>query len=60
MSIQQKLQLKLGLKPIMTQSLQQAIKLLPLARLELATYLAQELQVNPILEEIAPALEEEE
>ena len=60
MSIQQKLHLKLGLKVHMTQSLQQAIKLLPLARLELATYLAQELQANPVLEDVAPTLEEEE
>jgi RNA polymerase sigma-54 factor len=60
MTIQQKLQLKLGQKLHMTQSLQQAIKLLPLARLELANYLAQELQVNPVLEEVAPSLEEEE
>ena len=60
MSIQQKLHLKLGQKLHMTQSLQQAIKLLPLARLELANYLAQELQINPVLEEQAATLEEEE
>ena len=51
MSIQQKLHLKLGQKLVMTPSLQQAIKLLPLARLELQNYLAQEMQVNPLLEE---------
>jgi RNA polymerase sigma-54 factor len=61
MSIQQKLHLKLGQKLHMTQSLQQAIKLLPLARLELQNYLAQELQTNPVLEEqVAADLEEEE
>lgn len=53
MSIQQKLHLKLGQKLVMTPSLQQAIKLLPLARLELANYLAQEMQVNPLLEELS-------
>lgn len=60
MSIQQKLHLKLGQKLVMTPSLQQAIKLLPLARLELQNYLAQEMQINPMLEELAPSQEEEE
>lgn len=60
MSIQQKLHLKLGQKLVMTPSLQQAIKLLPLARLELQNYLAQEMQVNPILEEVTPSQDEEE
>lgn len=59
MSIQQKLHLRLGQKLVMTPSLQQAIKLLPLARLELAAYLTQEMQVNPVLEEL-PAVQEEE
>jgi RNA polymerase sigma-54 factor len=60
MSIQQKLHLKLGQKLVMTPSLQQAIKLLPLARLELQTYLAQEMQVNPVLEESVTQQEDEE
>jgi RNA polymerase sigma-54 factor len=60
MSIQQKLHLKLGQKLVMTPSLQQAIKLLPLARLELQTYLAQEMQVNPVLEEAVTQQEDEE
>lgn len=60
MSIQQRLQLKLKPALHMTPSLQQAIKLLPLARLELATYLSQELQANPVLEELATTVEEEE
>ncbi|HSP07582.1 MAG TPA: RNA polymerase factor sigma-54 [Acidobacteriota bacterium] len=60
MSIQQKLHLKLGQKLVMTPSLQQAIKLLPLARLELQNYLAQEMQINPLLEELPTTQEEEE
>lgn len=60
MSIQQKLHLKLGQKLVMTPSLQQAIKLLPLARLELQTYLAQEMQVNPVLEEAVTQQDDEE
>lgn len=60
MSIQQKLHLKLGQKLVMTPSLQQAIKLLPLARLELQNYLAQEMQVNPVLEETVTQQEDEE
>jgi len=60
MSIQQKLHLKIGPRLHMTPSLQQAIKLLPLARLELQNYLAQEMQVNPILEENLVAVEDEE
>jgi RNA polymerase sigma-54 factor len=60
MSIQQKLHLKIGPRLHMTPSLQQAIKLLPLARLELQNYLAQEMQVNPILEEQITTLEDEE
>lgn len=60
MSIQQKLHLRLGQKLVMTPSLQQAIKLLPLARLELQNYLAQEMQVNPVLEETVTQQEDEE
>ena len=60
MSIQQKLHLKLGQKLVMTPSLQQAIKLLPLARLELQTYLTQEMQVNPVLEEAVTQQDDEE
>lgn len=60
MSIQQKLHLKIGPRLHMTPSLQQAIKLLPLARLELQNYLAQEMQVNPILEEQITTVEDEE
>ncbi|MGV7221246.1 MAG: RNA polymerase factor sigma-54 [Nitrospinales bacterium] len=47
-----KLNLKLGQRLVMTPMLQQAIKLLPLARLELAQLVRQEIIENPILEEI--------
>ena len=44
--------LKMSQKLVMTPMLQQAIKLLPLARLELAQQVRQEITENPILEEI--------
>ena len=50
MVLEQKLQLKLTQKLVMTPTLQQAIKLLQLSRLELEQALGQELQVNPLLE----------
>jgi len=50
MALEQKLQLKLAQKLVMTPTLQQAIKLLQLSRLELEQALTQELQVNPLLE----------
>ena len=49
--------LKMSQKLVMTPMLQQAIKLLPLARLELARQVRQEIMDNPVLEEI---LEEED
>ncbi|KMP11297.1 RNA polymerase, sigma-54 factor (sigma N) [Candidatus Nitromaritima sp. SCGC AAA799-C22] len=49
--------LKMTQKLVMTPMLQQAIKLLPLARLELAQQVRQEIMENPVLEEI---LEDEE
>jgi len=49
--------LKMSQKLIMTPMLQQAIKLLPLARLELAQQVRQEITENPVLEEI---IEEDE
>jgi RNA polymerase sigma-54 factor len=52
MGIQQKLQTKLAQKLILTPSLQQAIKLLPMSTLELADLLNQEVVENPLLEEI--------
>ena len=52
MAIQQKLQTRLAQKLILTPSLQQAIKLLPMSTLELADLLNQEVVENPLLEEI--------
>ncbi|MEM8963817.1 MAG: RNA polymerase factor sigma-54 [Acidobacteriota bacterium] len=51
MALEQKLSLKLQQKLVMTPSLQQAIKLLQMNRLELEGVLTQELVENPILEE---------
>src|SRR5438093_839660 len=52
MGIQQKLHTKLVQKLILTPSLQQAIKLLPMSTLELAEMLNQEMVENPLLEEV--------
>jgi RNA polymerase sigma-54 factor len=52
MAIQQKLHTKLVQKLILTPSLQQAIKLLPMSTLELADMLNQEMVENPLLEEV--------
>ncbi|MEE8218044.1 MAG: hypothetical protein V3S03_03675, partial [Vicinamibacteria bacterium] len=54
MAIQQRLGLsvKLSHRLILTPSLQQAIKLLPLTTLELAEVLDQEVMENPLLEEV--------
>jgi RNA polymerase sigma-54 factor len=52
MPIQQKLHTKLVQKLILTPSLQQAIKLLPMSTLELADLLNQEMVENPLLEEV--------
>ena len=54
MAIQQKLglQTRLSQRLILTPSLQQAIKLLPLTTLELAEVLEQEVMENPLLEEV--------
>ena len=46
------LNLKMSQKLVMTPMLQQAIKLLPIARLELAQLVRQEIIDNPVLEEI--------
>ena len=51
MAIQQKLHARLVQKLILTPSLQQAIKLLPMSTLELAELLNQEMVENPLLEE---------
>ena len=56
MEMKMNLSLKMSQKLVMTPMLQQAIKLLPLARLELAQLVRQEIIENPVLEEL---LEEE-
>jgi RNA polymerase sigma-54 factor len=63
MAIQQKLQARLSQKLILTPSLQQAIKLLPMTTLELAELLNQEMVENPLLEEVPtddPVAQEQE
>ncbi len=64
MALEQKLSLKLAQKLVMTHSLQQAIKLLQLSRIELEETLSEEILENPMLEveeqeEQAPHLEVE-
>ncbi len=51
MALEQKLSLKLAQRLVMTPSLQQAIKLLQMTRLELEGVLTQEMVENPLLEE---------
>ena len=58
MALQQKLSLKLAQRLVMTPSLQQAIKLLQMTRMELQTTLAQELVENPVLDEFEDATDE--
>jgi RNA polymerase sigma-54 factor len=52
-------QLKLSQQLVMTPQLQQAIKLLQLSRLELVAAIQQEIEQNPVLEELSPAEEQE-
>lgn len=54
MALALKQQLKLTQQLLMTPQLQQAIKLLQLSRLELAQTIRQEMEQNPLLEEISP------
>jgi RNA polymerase sigma-54 factor len=58
MSLKQTLNLKLQQKMILTPSLQQAIRLLQLTRLELEGELSQELEKNPLLEDEAMPTEQ--
>jgi RNA polymerase sigma-54 factor len=51
MSLESRLELRLGQRLILTPQLQQAIKLLQLPHLELSQFLNQELLENPLLEE---------
>ncbi|HEX9800678.1 MAG TPA: RNA polymerase factor sigma-54 [Thermoanaerobaculia bacterium] len=60
MALEQKLSLKLSQRLVMTPSLQQAIKLLQMTRMELETVVAQELEGNPVLEELEASADEEE
>src|SRR4029078_2787853 len=59
MALEQKLSLKLAQKLVMTPSLQQAIKLLQMTRMELDTLLTQELVENPVLEESSEVTDED-
>jgi RNA polymerase sigma-54 factor len=52
MEMKMNLNMKMSQKLVMTPMLQQAIKLLPLARLELAQLVRQEIIENPVLEEL--------
>lgn len=64
MGLEQKLSLKLSQRLVMTPTLQQAIKLLQMTRLELQDVVTQEIVENPVLEEDEtselPAVEAEE
>ncbi len=60
MALEQKLRLQLQQKLVMTPSLQQAIKLLQMTRMELENVLTQELVENPVLEETTEDPQEEE
>ena len=58
MALEQRLALKISQKLVMTQSLQQAIKLLQMSRLELNETIQQELLENPVLEDSQDGIEE--
>ena len=59
MALEQKLNLRLSQRLVMTPSLQQAIKLLQMSRLELQEVLTQEVVENPVLEEQDEVVENE-
>jgi RNA polymerase sigma-54 factor len=59
MALEQKLSMRLATKLVMTPSLQQAIKLLQMSKLELVEEINQELTLNPVLEEAGEAREEQ-
>ena len=50
MALRQRLEMRQGQSLVMTPQLQQAIKLLQLSNIELAEYVEQELERNPLLE----------
>lgn len=53
MALEQKLSVRMSQRLIMTPSLQQAIKLLQMSKLELVEEIQQELTENPVLDEVA-------
>jgi RNA polymerase sigma-54 factor len=59
MALEQKLNLRLSQRLVMTPSLQQAIKLLQMSKLELQDVLTQEIVENPLLEEEEEAVSAE-
>lgn len=60
MGMDMKLSMKLSQRLIMTPMLQQAIKLLPMTRMELISSIRSELEENPFLEELQPEEETQE
>ena len=60
MGMEMKISLKVTQRLVMTPMLQQAIKLLPLARLELAQLVRQEIIENPVLEETLDSDDEDD
>jgi len=58
MGIEMKLQMRMSQRLVMTPMLQQAIKLLPMTRLELIQAIRSEIEENPLLEETESELEE--
>ena len=60
MALELRQQLKLTQQLIMTPQLQQAIKLLQLSRLELLETISQEMEENPVLEELTAGESEQE
>src|SRR3990170_3362161 len=60
MAFEAKLSLRQSQKMVMTPMLQQAISLLQLSRLEMLQALHQQLEENPILEEVTEGIEEPE
>ena len=54
MALELKQQVRLSQQLVMTPQLQQAIKLLQLNRMELVNLVQEELQENPVLEELSP------
>jgi RNA polymerase sigma-54 factor len=59
MALEQKLNLKLSQRLVMTPSLQQAIKMLQMTRLELREAVTQEVVENPVLEDLTEEPDEE-